>query len=174
MNEIWKDILGYEGKYQASNCGRVRSINHVVRGKNHYTGDIFYREIQGKILKPGKYTKFGHLSVVLGKNRNSSPVHQLVMKAFVGEPPEGMEVLHINGIASDNRVSNLRYGNRTENILDVYRQGNKWRKLSVDDVYLIRFYFICGYTGIRIAKIFNVSRTTVSNIKNRRIFGWLE
>ena len=82
MNEIWKDIPGYEGKYQASNCGRVRSINHVVRGKNHYTGDIFYREIQVKILKPCKYTKFGYLSVVLGKNRNSSPVHQLARRSF--------------------------------------------------------------------------------------------
>lgn len=174
MSEIWKDIPGYEGKYQVSNCGRVRSVNYVVGGKNHYTGGIFYREIQGRILKPGKYTKFGHLSVVLGKNQNGSPVHQLVMKTFVGEAPEGMEVLHTNGIASDNRLSNLRYVTRTENILDVYRQGKKWKKLSVDDVYLIRFYFICGFTGISIAAVFNISRTTVSNIKNRRIFGWLE
>jgi hypothetical protein len=63
------------------------------------------------------------------------------MLTFVGAPPDGMEVLHNNGDPTDNRLENLRYGTRTENILDVYRQGKVWRKLSVDDVQAIGLAF---------------------------------
>lgn len=123
MNEIWKDIPNYEGEYQASNMGRIRSLDRYVRGINHYSGREFRRRISGKILKPARFCKSGHVSVVLDHGNSGIPVHQLVMRAFVGEPPAGMEVLHINGNPKDNRLENLRYGTRTENILDVYYQG---------------------------------------------------
>lgn len=174
MQEIWKDIKGYENKYQVSNLGRVRSLERIVKSKNRYTGEPFDRKIKGKILKPGRYTKSGHVSVVLGRNQNGSPVHQLVMKTFAGEPPAGMEVLHINGNSSDNRLSNLRYGTRTENILDVYKLGGVWRKLSIEDVYQIRFEILCGLTGKDISKKHNISESTVSCIKRGDTFSWLK
>ena len=173
MDEVWKDIPGYEGQYQASTEGRVRSIDHFVRGVCHYTGKNFYRLVKGRILKPGRFCKSGHVSVVLRRGTNGIPVHRLIMKTFVGSAPTGMEVLHNNGIPTDNRLSNLRYGTRTENILDVYRQGGKWRKLSADDVGAIKFGFYCGYKGSELARMFGVSQITISNIKRGKIFSWL-
>lgn len=174
VNEIWKDIPGYKGKYQASNLGRIKSLDRKVRGKCHYTGKGFYRLIKGRILKPGKFCKNGHVSVVLGHGQNGSPVHQLIMQTFVGNPPCGMEVLHINGNPSDNRLENLRYGTRTENILDVYYQGGKWRKLSIEDVQAIRFGLCCGIKGCELAQMYNVSQQIISKIKHGRNYGWLK
>ena len=171
--EIWKDIPGYEGKYQASTEGRIRSVNRVVKGKCHFTGDNFDRQIKSRILRPGRYCKSKHISVVLGHGTVGKPVHQLIMLTFVGEKPEGREVLHKNGDPTDNRLENLRYGTRTENILDVYRQGKKWRKLSIDDVEKIRFALFCGITGTELAKQYGVSATTISNIKSGRTFWWI-
>ena len=172
--EIWKDIPGYEGKYQASTDGRIRSVDRLVRAKCHYTGKDFYRRMRGKVLKPGQYCKNGHVSVVLGHGAAGKPVHQLIMNTFVGPVPKGMEVLHINGNPKDNRLLNLRYGTRTENILDVYRQGGIWRKLSVDDVGSIRFGLWCGIKGVELAAMFGVSQDTISKIKNGGSFAWLK
>jgi hypothetical protein len=172
-NEIWKDIPGYEGEYQASTMGRIKSLKRIAVSKNWYTGKPFYRTVPERILKPGRYCKCGHVSVILRRGTNGKPVHQLVMKTFVGEPPEGMEVLHLNGIPTDNRLSNLRYGTRTDNILDVYRQGKLWRKLSTDDVGAIRFGIWCGIRGSDLAAMYGVSQSIISAIKHGRIFSWL-
>ena len=172
--EIWKDIPGYAGKYQASTLGRIKSLERKVPSKNHYTGQPFMRTIPERLLKPGRFCKSGHLSVVLGRGENSKPVHQIIMTTFVGDTPNGMEILHINGNPTDNRLSNLRFGTRTENILDVYRQGGKWRKLYIDDVEAIRFGLYCGIQGSELAKMFDVSQSTISAIKHGRIYEWLK
>ncbi|OPX85419.1 MAG: NUMOD4 motif protein [Pelotomaculum sp. PtaB.Bin104] len=173
-SEIWKDIPGYEGRYQASSLGRVKSLERKVRSVNHYTGREFLRTVPERILRPGQYSKSGHLSVVLEHGGNGQPVHQLVIKTFKGNPPVEMEVLHINGDPTDNRIENLRYGTRTENILDVYRQGGRWRKLSIEDVESIRFSLYCGMRGVDLANEFGVSQTTISNIKYGRIYWWIK
>lgn len=173
-NEVWKDIPGYEGEYQASTMGRIKSLKRMVVGRNWYTGKQFYRTVPERILKPGRYCKCGHVSVILRKRANGKPVHQLVMKTFVGEPIEDMEVLHINGIPTDNRLSNLRYGTRTDNILDVYRQGKRWRKLSLDDVEAVRFGLCCGIKGSELASMFEVSSQQISKIKCGRSYAWLK
>jgi len=172
--EIWRDIPGYEGRYQASNYGRIKSVNRKVKGKCHYTGRNFYRSINSQILKPGQYCKSGHVSVVLEHGGIGKPVHQLVARTFLGACPQGHEVLHNNGNPKDNRVENLRYGTRTENILDVYKNGGIWRKLSIEDVEGIRFGLFCGITGKELSEIYRVSPQTISNIKCGRIFGWLK
>ena len=173
-NEIWKDIPGYEGRYQASTHGRIKSLKRKVRGVNGYTRKEFFRTTPECILQPGKYCKAGHLSVILGRGTHGKPVHQLIMTTFVGSPPKGMEVLHKNGDPTDNRLDNLRYGTRTENILDVYNNGGRWRKLSVDDVEAIRFALYCGWRGVEIAREFKISQTQVSKIKLGRAFYWLK
>lgn len=166
--EIWKSIPGYEGRYQASTEGRVRSEDQILpigRGKT--------RCKRGRILKPGRYCKSGHVSVVLGRGSAGKPVHQLVALTFLGPAPDGCEVLHADGDPANNRLSNLRYGTRTENILDVYRQGKRWRKLSADDAHAIRDELAKGATGASLAKKYGVSRSCISSIKLGRTFSWL-
>lgn len=172
--EEWRDIPGYEGRYQASTEGRIRSVDRTVLGKNHYTGKPFVRCIKGRVLHPGRYCKTGHLSVVLGRGSNGSPVHQLVMRTFVSDSPEGNEVRHINGDPADNRLCNLEYGTRTENILDVFHQGKPWRKLTIEDVKEIRSGLRSGVSGADLAKTFRVSQSTISSIKRGRTFSWLK
>ncbi len=173
MKEIWKDIPGYEGKYQASTEGNVRSVDRIVYSRNWYTGQPFARRIKGRILRPGRFCKNGHVSVVLGRGAAGSPVHHLIMLTFVGPPLAGQEVRHKNGDPTDNRLSNLEYGTRTENILDVFYQGKAWRKLCIEDVEQIRFGLSTGLSGADLAGMYGVSETTISNIKNGRSFSWL-
>lgn len=165
--EIWKDIPGYENRYQVSNLGQVRSLDRIVqtvRGPRHY---------QGKILKPGKFCKTGHVSVVLGHGANGKPVHELVALAFLGPRPKSADICHKDGNPKNNCLSNLRYDSRTENIIDVYRQGKRWRKLSVDDVINIR-RLLLTHTGADIAQKYRVSATTISRIKLGKIFWWVK
>lgn len=119
--EAWRDIPGFEGRYQVSDQGSVRSVDHRVRLVAH--GVETTRLVRGRILRPGPSTS-GHLSVVLGRG-NTRAVHVLVMLAFEGPCPEGMEVLHRNHTPSDNRFANLKYGTRGENIAMDHAAGTR-------------------------------------------------
>lgn len=160
--EVWKDIPGYEGAYQVSSLGRVRSLDRYVRVCPH--GVEAKRMIKGRVLKPAPNGS-GHLCVVLGHGAHGSLVHQLVALAFLGPRPEGMDVCHADGDPANNDAANLRYDTRTENILDVYRAGGRWRKLSLEDMREIQGLLAAGYRGVEIAKLFSVSQSTVSAIK---------
>lgn len=166
--EQWKDIPGYEGRYQASTLGRIRSIDHPVKCAHNGV-----RMIRGRVLSPGRYCKSGHLSVVLGHGSNGVPVHQLVARTFLGPQPIGTEVLHEDGNPRNNTPENLRYGTRAENILDVFRQGKAWRKLRVEDVSEIKRRLGNGEKGSSIAASYGVSQSTISAIKKGKTFQWL-
>ena len=111
MEEIWKDVKGYEGKYQVSNLGRVKSLDRVVNHNGSKT-----RTFPEKILKPNKVA-FDYLQVTLYKNgkRKCKYIHNLVMESFVGEKLEGYEVNHIDEDKSNNKLTNLEYLTRKEN-----------------------------------------------------------
>lgn len=168
--EVWKDIPGYEGRYQASNLGRIRSIDRSITQLGRYH-TLFTRVLKGQILRPGMQ-KSGHVTVSLGKH-NSIPVHQLIALTFIGPVPLGCEVRHLNGCPFINNLDNLCYGTRTENILDEYRLGRKWRKLNIEQVIEIKKLLALGHTGSSIAKTFNISQSQVSNIKNGVQYKWL-
>lgn len=163
--EEWRDIPGFEGRYQASTHGRVRSVDQVreviVNGK------MQIRHYKGRILRAGKSAD-GHLSVVLGRRYGSMPVHTAVALAFIGPRPDGFDVCHNDGDPTNNHIENLRYDTRTNNILDVYRQGGSWRKLSLNDMRGIKELLNSGISGHSIAKKYGVSDTTVSRIKLKR------
>jgi len=123
MNEIWRDVVGFEDAYQVSNLGRVRSkTRFVVMSASHKSAEHISRR-NGRLLRPGKAST-GYFTVALGRG-NSKTVHSLVAEAFIGPCPERHEVLHIDGSRTNNCVHNLRYGTRTENIMDSVNQG-RW------------------------------------------------
>lgn len=109
-NEIWKDVPNYEGLYQASNFGRIKSLPRVVNF------GCAYRLTKERFLKGGIVS--GYLDVGLCKNGKIKHyyVHRLVWEAFNGAIPSGMDCNHINEIKTDNRLSNLNLMSRKENI----------------------------------------------------------
>lgn len=111
MDEIWKDIPNYKGFYQASNYGRIRSLDCLVKCRNGHL-----RKKQGKILHPTPY-KNGYLSVMISKYGvvKRITVHRLVALTFIPNPDNKPQIDHINAIISDNRVSNLRWVTYSEN-----------------------------------------------------------
>jgi hypothetical protein len=166
--EIWKDIPGYEGKYQASNEGRIRSIDRRVRIAHGAT-----RLMQGRILKPAGNRYNPHLYVTLGHKAAGTPVHQLIATTFLGPRPEGMDVRHLDGDARNNRADNLAYGTRTDNILDVYRIGRAWRKLTAEQALDIYKRLQAGEKGRDLAREYGVREGTISAIKKGRTFSWV-
>ena len=104
---IWRNILGFEGLYQASNYGEIRRLGGLCSDGKSWSG---------RILKQSK-TKSGYLVVDLCKNGKSKQyrVHRLVWEAFNGPIPEGMQVNHINEDKTDNCLVNLNLMTPKEN-----------------------------------------------------------
>jgi len=102
QEEIWRDIPGYEGLYQASNLGHVR---------NKKTGRILSQKLD---RRPGK--EYFMVGLMKDKKRKFIYVSRCVWSAFNGHIPEGMEINHINEIKSDNRLENLNLMTRKENL----------------------------------------------------------
>lgn len=164
--ETWRDVPGYEGRYRVSDLGRVQALDHPVRVVARGTEAV--RTSPGRILRPGS-SPSGHLSVSLGR-RNSVGVHRLVLLTFVGEPDPGHEARHLNGRPEDNRLSNLAWGTRGQNIRD-----DKWHgklrtgyRLRVDDVLRIKGKLAGGESVSATARSEGIPRPTIDDIKQGR------
>lgn len=173
MTEEWRDIAGYEQRYQASNLGRIRSL----MGKRGARRNV-------PLVMSPKTDRKGRLRLLLyiDGDRREWQVHQLVLMAFVGPAPFGMECLHRNGDHTDNTPGNLRWGTRKENVADsiahgtfspLTRSGSRHplAKLSVEDVRCIRAepYF----PGVRrmLSAAFAVSPGQIRDIRNGKNWG---
>lgn len=118
----WRDVPGYEGFYQVSDDGQVKSLDRVVLSRLK-SGVRPWRRT-GRVLSAAAQPK-GHMMVVLhrdgsGKTRS---VHSLVLQAFVGPCPEGMECCHNDGNPANNHLGNLRWDTPSANVLDQVRHG---------------------------------------------------
>jgi hypothetical protein len=159
--EVWKDIPGFEGKYQASNLGRIRSVDHVV-----------VRHIKGRILRP-RIRKMGYPVVTLS-GAGPKDVHRLVALTFHGQGRPGEQVRHLNGDRADPRAENLAWGTQSENEHDKYTYAGKRNRLTLDDVRDIRRRINAGEKYTEIARSFNVSDTTIRQIAKGETFAWLK
>lgn len=112
--EIWKDIKGYEGYYQVSNLGRVKSLERKYWNVVNKTYSTFKEKIMKQSLDTNGYKI---ISAQKNRRKRTRTVHQLVAEAFLGHIPCGMKLVvnHINFIKTDNRVENLEIVTVREN-----------------------------------------------------------
>ena len=120
--EIWRPVVGFESAYEVSDLGRVRSLDRSWKQLSRH-GKEYTHHKKGRVLRPGP-SNYGHLSVVLGRG-NTRMVHTLVLEAFRGPRPSPKhDSRHINGDPTDNRLDNLAWGTRSENIRDAVAHGS--------------------------------------------------
>jgi len=159
--ERWIPVVGYEGLYSVSNLGRVKSHHH-----HNGAGEC--------VLRPGIISRYGHLRVRLcaeGRIRQML-VHRLVLEAFVGPRPAGCECRHLDGNPANNRLDNLCWGTRTENMSDRDRHGTTARgercgraKLTEANVHEIRKLLEQGMPQRKIGRLYGVSGVAIAKIK---------
>lgn len=126
LEEIWKDIEGYEGIYQVSNKGNVKSLDRKVLKNN---GQV--QTVIGKILKPRK-NKNGYLQVMLYNNgRKNYNVHRLVANAFIKNINSEDDINHLDEVKTNNNIQNLECISHKENMKYGTRTYRATNKLSI-------------------------------------------
>jgi hypothetical protein len=180
MQEVWLPVVGYEGLYEVSDQGRVRSLDRTVAHPLWKT-----LRLRGRLLKLWRRGADDYFAVNLFKEGVGKPVrvHILVATAFIGPRPDGMDVCHGEGGKRDNRPENLRYGTRKENSADKMRDGthnrgerNSMSKLTEDQVVYIRCQLENAPRGraAQVARELGVNKETVRAVKEGRNWAWLE
>lgn len=161
--EVWKDIKEYEGIYQVSNFGNVKSLGNSFSRKERF-------------LKLSPQSK-GYLTVVLQKNatRKMVLVHRLVAEHFVDNNQSKPQVNHINGDKTCNIVENLEWVSHRENLdhaiknnLTLKGEENRNSKLKDIDVVKIHSLLQKGTTTKELSESYNVSYSTIDSIKTNR------
>lgn len=161
MLEQWKDIEGFEGMYQVSNTGKVRSFRRCAKGRE---------------LTPW-YAKNGYCQVyfVVDNKRIAKKVHRLVAQAFIENPESKPEVNHVDGRKENNHVSNLEWSTRQENmnharktgLLDDNGENSKNAKLTNDQAEQIRKEFVPRHKefgAVPLALKYGVGRKVIERI----------
>jgi hypothetical protein len=172
MIELWKDIQGYEGLYQVSNLGRVKSLpKYVKTGK----GGKGKRYIPENLLTPCKKEN-NYFFVALAKDgiKNCHYLHRLVALAFIPNPENKPQVNHLKSDKSDNRASELEWSTRNENLLHSFREGthkpmrgtiSPKAKLNDEKVYSIKETYSNGGISIRkLALEYGVHHSVIDGI----------
>lgn len=155
MTERWRPVPGFEGRYEVSDLGNVQSVPRWGT--------------PGGALKP--FDRYGYPSVTLrdGDRKETICVHRLVLCAYIGPAPAGMEAAHNNGNRQDSRLANLRWTTKAENTADRTRHGkhrramDDRRKLAPEDAAFIR----ANHKRIKqtdLAAMFGVHRATIQRI----------
>lgn len=168
--EIWKDIPGYEGLYQASTFGRIKRLPYMKISRRKYDYDK-YCLTEEKIFNLKKTPWAGHLCISLSKNKKSKNygVHQLILFTFKGPCPLGMEACHNNGIPWDNRSINLRWDTHKNNYLDYVKHSNI-DNLTREQLLIVRdLLMLCKYTHLQISEMTKIKFQKVAKIE-RNIF----
>jgi hypothetical protein len=167
--EIWKVIPRSSGRYFVSNLGNVKSLTYKKE----------------RLLKP-RVTKFGYLSVSVRINGFLKPrtIHRLVAQAFIDSDCDSRPfVNHKDGNKQNNHINNLEWVSHAENIKHAHDNGliarnngakNGNSKLSETQVLAIKTLINAGFKNKFIANHFCVNPVTVSDIKHKKIWAWLE
>lgn len=173
MGEIWNHIKGFEGCYEVSNLGSIRSVTRIIAQKNGKS-----KKINGRILKTQHYPN-GYQYVCLSVNSicRNILIHRLVAEHFVDNPFNKPEVNHKDLNKNNNVYSNLEWCTHSENHKHLYNSGkinkhfvsnegvdNGRSLLSEEHVIEIANLLKNGQRRIEIARLFNVSKSTIDKI----------
>jgi len=175
MEEIWKEIKGYEGYYKVSNFGNVKSLRRkIMTSKGHY------HTVNSRVMVLKKDTN-GYSSVILSKNQitNQFRVHRLVADAFIPNVENLKCVNHIDGNKKNNKVENLEWVTHSENSRHSVKIGltqkkdnsgvnNPRSRVNDSIVILIRNDFNNGLSHGELMKKYNLPSSTISNIKLKK------
>ena len=134
--EIWKDIKGYEGIYQASNMGNIRSLYF-------YNNRYKTKHYRKKLMKQSE-DKQGYKIISLSKNKKQKTykVHRLIAQTFIKNPDDKKEVNHIDGNKSNNEINNLEWCTRSENQIHAYKNKlqRQTKKMKIHSIELGKKY----------------------------------
>jgi hypothetical protein len=169
--EEWLPVVGYEGWYEVSNLGRIRSVPRLHLGR--WPSGCWNK---GKILRL-QLSENGYLRIELNKDKShrTFPVHRLVSEAFIGPCPLGKQMDHIDGNKLNNMVGNLEYVTPKENIRRATILGNRRpskgeqhyaAKLTDSQISEIRRLKIEGVSDQKLGQTFGVSRRYINKIVN--------
>lgn len=160
MEEIWKDVIGYEGYYQVSNLGRIRSIDREVVDKNGVK-----RPIYGKIMRH-TFNSDGYPAISLCRNGvyKRLKIHRLVALAFIPNPANLPEVSHLDETRTNNRVDNLVWSSHKDNCnmpLIRIRHGQVTSKGQNGRAIPVECEGVIFETGTECAKFYGIKQTTM-------------
>lgn len=168
---MWKDVVGFEGLYEVSDTGQVRSLDRIARSG---------RFCKGKILSQKSIRGYMNVTLCVDNKLTTRQVHRLVMMAFSYNPEyKKLQVNHINGVKDDNRLENLEWCTSSENLKHAYQLGlerqdgehNANHKLTWEKVYKIRNEY-CHLSETQVAQLVGCNRATVGQV--RRYETWKE
>ena len=168
--EAWRPVVGYGSQYEVSNLGRVRGLGRSDSVRER-------RKIKDRFLKPFLRDQGGYLTVRFTTSAKTKTfyLHRVVLEAFVGPCPEGMECAHDNGISTDCRLRNLAWKTRRANADDRIKhgrlpKGEKHHKarLCIGDVERVRDLRRSGGTYSQIGEWLGVPWPTVADVIKRR------
>jgi hypothetical protein len=178
--ENWKAVPGFEGLYEVSDQGNVRSLDRIIQKK--VRGKIVRSRHRGRVLFPGLDTS-GYFMVNLHaeQTRKCALVSRLVLSAFDRLPKSGEECRHLDGVRTNNVRSNLAWGTASDNTADKIRHGtvraprgeeHGLSKLTTQDVLRIRSK-LGEQSAVSLARDFAVSQQCIEKIAQRKTWAWL-
>jgi hypothetical protein len=175
LGEEWRAVVGYEGLYEVSSQGSVRSLDRIVL----YPDGKPSRNFKGKVLKQCLNVKQRYYGVRLSKQGKTKLwlVHQLVAAAFLGNRPEGWVICHGSQGPLCNEINNLSYGTASQNSKDQWRDGTKLygekvfnSKLTAEKVLQIKELRKAGKTLAELSQKYAISPQRICDIMSGR--GW--